>query len=486
MNYTTTAEDIINAVIQDGQVQTTNRGTLLNYVNRVSMRMLRESQWLFLRSEQQLFMTQPDAAQYWIGQGQPPAGCVNTGLELSDIYGVIPDSIYDLTNARRLTQDSQSVLIGYNLRYKDASYRAAQPRTYNYDPNVYGILSLYPPPDNENLFNPIPNSPVCNYVQGGSIATTRTYYTLVTLVDSDGGESVPCYQPSITTVPSGHLLTVNSPTLEVTSASLTAYPYYNVYVSNTTGNSGTFYLQNSAPVPSNTIWTEPLTGIGNNTAPASSINLQNSLGQTYTLGVAPGGQLITTFQSYPSSGFPTYLKDSSNYTWLVSVNDLGEATTTKLYSAVAPQLILSDTTGQNWIVGVSTGGLLTTTTTGELAPSIIQPPQTSTVCPLYGYVVSFYYQKQRLQITASTDILQIPDQYFDVAVAGVNYYANLYTSKGDDINVKAGAWKREFMEGLAQMRRDLRINFRNTDVIMPDPATQYQIGTQSGYSYYAV
>ena len=484
MNYTTTAENIIDAVIQDGQVQTTNRGTLLNYVNRVSLRVLRESQWRFLRSQEQRFMTSPDAAQYWLGPGLTPPGCVSTGLQLSDIYGILPDSVFDLTNSRQLTQDSDSVLIGWNLRYRDASYRAANPRTYKYDPNVYGVLTLYPPPDNNNGYSPVPSSPICNYIQGGSIATTRNYFTYVTLVDSDGGESVPCSQFTNTVVPSGNLLTVDSPTLEVNAANLVAYAYYNIYVG--TSQNGPFYLQNSTPVAANTLWTEALTGVNVNQAPPSFINAVDADANVYTIGVLPGGNIYTQLQTYTGSTFPTYLKDTSNFTWFVSVNTSGNLTTLELYSAVAPQLVLADSTGQNWIVGVNTSGNLTTTATGALAPSIVQPPQSSTISPLYGYVISFHYQRQRLLITASTDILQIPDQYSDVVVAGVNYYANLYTSKGDDINIKANMWKREFMEGLAQMRRDLRINFRNTDVIMPDPATQYQIGTQSGYSFYAV
>lgn len=482
--YTTTAESIINAVIQDGQVQTTNRNTLLGYVNRVNMRMLRESQWRFLRSQEQRFITQPDASAYWVGSGQPPAGCVDTGLELADIYGVLPDSVYDLTNCRQLTQDSQTVTIGWNFRYKDALFRAAHPRSYNYDLNVNGVLNLYPPPDGQNLYNPIPSSPICNWVPGGMLPLTRTYYTYVTLVDSNGGESVPCYRYAITTVPSGHLLTVNSPTLEVAAASTVVYGFYNIYCS--ASPNGPFNKQNSSPVASNTIWTEPVTGVGNNTAPPGSFNAVDLLGNTYTVGVDPTGELTATLQTYVVPSFPTYLADTSGATWLLYVDVTGEVITLQSYSAVAPALVLSDSTGSNWLIEVSTSGILDTTPTGAFAPSIVQPPQTSTITPLNGYVMGFFYQKNRIPITSPSDILQIPDNYFDVVLAGVNYYANLYTSKSDDIGIKAGAWKKEFMEGLAQMRRDLRINFRNTDVIMPDPATQYQIGTQSGYSFYAV
>lgn len=472
--YTTTAEAIIDTVIQDGQIQTTNRPALLGFVNRVSMRMLRESQWLFLRSQEQRFITQPDASSYWLGTGAPPAGCVDTGLDLSDLYAVIPDSVYDLSNARQLAQDSEQVLKGANLRFKDASFRASLPRTYNFDFNLPNVLNLYPPPDNNNTYQPVPNSPVCNWIVGGALPTSRNYYIKVTLVDSNGGESGPSVTYSNIVVPSGHLLTVDPATMDVASANTVQYAFYNVYVAfQPTGN---YYLQNPAPISRAVRWIEPTVGIGNVQAPPQSINVSTPSLLNWTLGVNTIGQLVTTLQSSTGSVPPVYLEDSTHVVWEIDITDSGQLNISPGFSSNVVNLILADIDSQNWIVGVTTSGQLTTTPTGTIEPSTVQPPVSPTIAEMYGYVISFYYQKQRTPITDTSDILQIPDQYFDVIIAGVNYYANMYTSKDQDVNVKAGIWKKEFMDGLAQMRRDLRINFRNTDFISPDPASKRNQG----------
>jgi hypothetical protein len=483
-NYTITAESVINSVIQDGQVQTTNRGALLDYLNRTHLRMLRESQWLFLRSPEQRFITQPDVSSYWLGAGSPPAGCADTGLAISNMASIIPDYVFDLSNARQLTQDSEAVLTGPTLRYKDASYRSSKPRTFRQDYNNPGVLNLYPPPDNNNSYMPLPLSPVCNYSAGGVLAWDRAYFILVTIVDSVGNESVPCLQYSSIIVPSGNLLTVNPPSLDVSSATLVNYGYYNVYVA--TVQSGPFYLQNSIPIGIGEAWTEPPTGVTNTIGPSLAYNMLNTNNVLYAITVLTDGTLKTTSEVGGGAQLPLVLEDSSGAFWQVTIDATGLLLTTLTIGPVSPALYIADTNLNAWQLGVLTDGTLTTTFSGPSsglqlpAPS---PPQVSSLIPLLGYVIAFYYQQERTQITSSTDLLQIPYQYFDVVVAGVNYYANLYTSKADDLNLKAGNWKREFMEGLAQMRRDLRINFRNNDVIMPDPINQYQIGTQSGYSF---
>lgn len=483
-NFTITAESIIDTVIQDGQVQTTNRTQLLNYVNRVSMRMMRESQWLFLRSEEQRFITQPDTSAYWIGSGTPPPGICNTGLNLTDVASIIPDYVFDLTNARKLTQDSQSVLTGPTLRYKDGSYRAAQPRTFRHDYTVPGVINLFPPPDNSNQYQPIPQSPVLSYASGGVIAWNRLFFVEVTIVDSIGNESVPCLQPSEIVVPAGNLLSVQTPSLEIGSASQVEYSFYNVYIS--TSVNGPYYLQNANPIPVGTTWTEALTGFSTTLGPASSFTILAPDGQLFAVTVAVDGTLVTTSELGGTTPGEIILTDSANNTWAVTLDNNGLLIGTEVVAASVPALTLLDVNGNAWLFGVTTLGNITTqeVLVSSYTRPAPPPPQTSNISPLLGYVISFYYMQQRVQITDVTQILQIPYQYFDVVVAGVNYYANLYTAKADDESMKAGAWKREFMEGLAQMRRDLRINFRNSDVISPDPGTQYQIGTQTGYSYY--
>lgn len=484
MSYTTTAESIINSVIQDGQVQTTNRGVLLDYVDRVSQRMLRESQWLFLRSQEQKFMTQPDAAKYWIGMGIPPAGAVATGLDLTDVSSIIPDSVYDLSNGRRLTQDSQAVLTGPVLRFKDGSYRSAQPRTYRYDYNEAGVLKLLPPPDNQNSYQPQPSSPVCNWVAGGMIGFERNYFIMATIVDSAGNESVPCAQYSNIVVPASALLTVQGPGLDVASATTVNYGFFNVYVSVT--SNGTFTKQNLFPLPIGSTWTEPLTGVSSVILPPLTYPMLAITGEAYNLGVDISGNLTTTPIVTGGTINPIYLTDSSGVTWANFVVSNGIFTSYTTTNQTALDLILQDADGIAWHITVNTSGNILATSIGPAVDSLIPgqtPPLTSNLIPLEGYVIAFHYQKQRLPITDPTDVLQIPDNYRDVVVSGVNFYANMYTAKADDLGMKAGAWKKEFMDGLAQMRRDLRINFRNTDVIMPDGISQYEIGTQAGYSY---
>jgi hypothetical protein len=483
-NYTITAGSVIDSVIQDGQVQTTNRTALMDYLNRVHLRMLRESQWIFLRSEEQRFITQPDASDYWIGTGNPPPGCVQTGLNISNIASIIPDYVFDFTNQRQLTQDSTSVLTTATLKFKDGTFRSSQPRTYLHEYNFPGVLHLYPPPDNNNAYTPIPSSPVCNYTAGGVLAWQRNYYILVTIVDSTGNESLPCVQYSNIVVPAGNLLTVDTPELDVSSASLVTYGFYNVYVA--TSLNSPFYLQNSTPIAVGSIWTEPSTGVTDTIGPMLQYNVLNSLDQLFGITVQLTGTLTATSQLGGSIPGSIFLTDTSGQVWEVGLDSLGNLTTTAVVGPHVPGLILSDSAGIAWQLGVLTNGTLFTTNRGPASnfrfPSPL-PPSTSSIAPLLGYVIGFHYQQQRTQITTPTQFLQIPYQYFDVVVAGVNYYANLYTSKADDLGVKIGVWKKEFMEGLAQMRRDLRINFRNNDVILSDPATQYQIGTQSGYSF---
>ncbi len=99
-----------------------------------------------------------------------------------------------------------------------------------------------------------------------------------------------------------------------------------------------------------------------------------------------------------------------------------------------------------------------------------------------AYVIQFRYYRKRNPIVNPTDVLQIPYMYKDIVIAGVNYLANLYMNRNDGVqpSAKSSIWKRDFEQGLAQIRRDLRINYRKTDFISPDPASQYVVGNQQG------
>jgi hypothetical protein len=193
---------------------------------------------------------------------------------------------------------------------------------------------------------------------------------------------------------------------------------------------------------------------------------------------------VLTAQNVGNAPASLLLTDASGGSHLLQVDNNGNLWTTPASGAAVAPTWLTDSTNNVWKLAVDTNGLLSTVFLGPVSGFSIpsnNPPTVSSLTPLYGYVMSFRYQQERVTITDSSDLLQVPFQYYDVVVAGVNYYANLYTAKSEDLEFKASAWKKEFLDGLAQIRRDLRVNFRNTDVIMPDSVTQYQIHGNSWY-----
>src|ERR1700675_2046402 len=102
---TTTAQTIINSTAQDARQTlsatdpTNGQLTMLDYVSRISLEMLRASRWVFLLSTPQQFMTQLGVINYWIGPiGSAPPGTYDTGLNISNLRIVKPKSVYDRSN----------------------------------------------------------------------------------------------------------------------------------------------------------------------------------------------------------------------------------------------------------------------------------------------------------------------------------------------------------------------------------------------------
>lgn len=372
--YNTTAEDIINAVIQDAQILATNRNAILDYVNRVCQRILRDTQWCFLRSQPQRFITQPGATDYYLGSGAPPAGSIPTGLNLTDVWSVWTDTVFDRTHNTQLMMNAASAMNSVSLSFKDGTWRAAPPRSFKYEIINPNVLSLYPIPDNANTYQPVPVSPICTTDAQGTLAS-RVYYVYATFVDDQGNESSGSTVPTVIYLPQHTTLVASSPLAEVASASQVNYSHWNCYVG-TTPTSAT--LQNTSPIAVGTPYSE-----------------------------ATSGQVTGT------ASLPT-------------VNNLD---------------------------------------------------------PMLGYVIEFRYYKQRQPINSIADVLQIPDYYADVVIAGCNFYYNLYMDKASD-REKAMIWKGEWLDGIKQIRKDLNISFRNTDFISPDPASQISqaIGS-NGYAY---
>lgn len=474
-DYTTTAASIIQSVINDGQVQTTNRTLLLDYVNRVQQKILRETQWLFLRSEVQRFITQPGVTDYYIGPvGAAATTAVDTTLNLLDIENVRGDTVYDVTNRKHLPFDTENRLATSQLRFEDGQYRSGRPLTHNTAYSVPNVINIYPSPDNANLYQPVPTTPVCTYIQGGFLSN-RLVYTTATLVDTFGNESSPAPRANITGIPYGNLLFAEPPKLDIASASNILYNRWNLYA----GYSSTsMTLQTANPLSLATPFTEPTTGISSTILPPTFYLVSSPNATTWQLGVTSGGNLTTTQVTSTGQIPPLALSDSSGNTWVITVNNTGLYVTTEITGGggftPVPAIFLKSPDLNYWKVTILTSGLLQTTFQGSSAGTAGPPlPIKNNLTPLYGYVIEFRYQMHRQFITDPANILQVPDKYRDVVIAGVNFYANMYTAQQSDLNVKTMAWRNEFSLGLANIRRDLQINHKTSDVVLPDPASQY-------------
>jgi len=264
--YTTQAGNIIDACIQDSQRMTTNRDAMLDWVNRVQQRILRESQWQFLLSETQRYITQPGALKYWIGNGNAPAGTVDTGLQLNDVWSIPNDRVFDGSNWRQLQPDEKKVLNSPAYSYQDTSPRYDRPRSFLYEITNPGVMGIFPAPDNQNIYKPVPLPPHATLIAGGSLPN-RTYYLGATFVDSEGNEGTLSTQPTIVFIPAGYLLVAAQPLPEVSSAAKVNYNQWNLYVSSVSPTN--MLKQNSVPLTGT--FTEPTSGlIGGVLAPGSS------------------------------------------------------------------------------------------------------------------------------------------------------------------------------------------------------------------------
>ena len=485
------AQDIVNAVIQDSQNQTTNRTALYDYVDRIHQRILRESQWRFLLSDPQAFATMPGVSSYTLVSGAAPAGSFQTPLGLTDFNNIAPGSVFDLSTWTKIEEDSDSSTTLNYILNRDGSLRTGQPRTYSNSLSNPGTISLKPAPDAQNLYYPIPETPVVTYAPASGCALpNRIYYGVVTFVDSLSGESVRSNIPFVIAIPAGCVLTVESPAAPLggISGEQASYGFWNVYVGY---SQGSWYRQNSSPLFIGASWTESVSGINTGALPVpSALYLPSSTASI--LSITPAGFLTTT-TSAEASPLPAFwaLKDSSNNLWQINTNSSGQLQATNVtgFAEAGPvlnQVLLTDTGGiSTWSITINPSGTLSATLYST-PPSTValnsQPPATSSIQPLNAYIIQFRYYKIRNPIANPTDVLQIPYMYKDIVIAGVNYLANLYMNRNDssEPSAKVNIWKRDFEQGLAQIRRDLRINYRKTDFIVPDPVSQYVVGNQQG------
>lgn len=82
------------------------------------------------------------------------------------------------------------------------------------------------------------------------------------------------------------------------------------------------------------------------------------------------------------------------------------------------------------------------------------------------YTIEFRYYQKRTPITSLSTVLQIPDDYQDVVIAGVNAMACQFLKKFDE----AGPWQQSYQDGKRQMIRDANL-FPREDFIRPDYVT---------------
>lgn len=117
---------------------------------------------------------------------------------------------------------------------------------------------------------------------------------------------------------------------------------------------------------------------------------------------------------------------------------------------IAPVLV-----GTNWTE--PTTGL---TTTGPM------PPTQSTIAQMGGYIIGFRYYKTRLSLSSLTDVLQVPEDYDDIIVQGVQYLAWKLLGKA----AEAQASQQAYRSGLTEMVWDKNL-FPDNDFIRPDGGT---------------
>lgn len=368
---TTTAQAVMNAVSQDvrNQISTVTQpdaSVLLDYVNRVSLDMLKVSKWWFLLSPVQQFMTEMGVTNYWIGAiGQNPLGSVDTQLNLTDVRNIKAKSVVDRTNFRPLGQINEQPLSA-KLSYADGTQRPGRPSVYRQDEANSNILNIYPAPDNQAFYSPQPESPICQITPGGSLSN-RVYFVTTTLVDSLGGESTAPYATEIF-VPANYLLVVTPPVEPVgSSADGILYNRFNVYAASAGSSDSTYIYYNQTTLQASNVstsatWTEPLTGL---------------------------------------------------------------------------------------------------TTIG------VNPPSTNGVKPIEGYIIEFRYFRQIAQITNAGQVLQVPDDYKHVMIAGVNSLAFQYLFRGQE----AQLWEARFQNGCAKIVRDLNFMNKTGDYFGPDAAS---------------
>lgn len=359
----TTIQQIVTSTTTDIMNQIgVNHPILLDYCNRINYDMLRATKWDFLLADVQSFITRQGVTAYWIGaQGQAPAGCYDTGLNLTNLKWIQHGSVYDRSNF--LTIGSVAEMpVSAVLSYTDGTSRPGRPCVYRNNVDTPYILNIFPAPDQQNNQAPQPEPVLVTTTVGGALSA-RTYNLVATFVDALGNESTA---PDYTTplyIAANSLATAYSPKLIVpTNDAGVPYSSWNVYASATNTVPQNATKQNVSPIAIGTNWTEPTSGL---------------------------------------------------------------------------------------------------TTTGQTPPS-------DNLCATYnGYIIQFRYYELEIPVTSFSQTIQIPDRYSDIMVAGVNWLALKFLSRGQE----AMEWFMTYKQGLISMVRDRNQQNRFADYVSPDPSS---------------
>lgn len=129
-------------------------------------------------------------------------------------------------------------------------------------------------------------------------------------------------------------------------------------------------------------------------------------------------------------------------------------------------------TVQNSATAINIGTNFTEDVTGITSTGAAWPT-TNNLEELGGYIIEFRYWKQRIVLTAVGDILQVPDVYKDIIIAGVNeYLANwLVETEGQAYSALREEWKARYRNGLTEIIKDFNLFPKGADFIGPDRAT---------------
>lgn len=273
---TTTAEEIVNRAGQEVRnvldpANANDQVIFLDYINRIQLQMLRASRWQFQWSDVIYFSTERGQTDYYIGPvGQALPGQVDTLLDLNDVDFILRNSVFDITNNRTLFKKDERPYSSA-LSFQDGQFRTGRPLAWRNDLLQPNVIQLYPASDNQNSYRPVPQTPYVSQSASATVLADRTYFTVVTLLDSFGNESVPCAREAWTKVEAGNVITVHSPFLPYNITSSDAsYTQWNVYGGTV---SGSWVKQNASPINIATDWTEPDAGLISGAAPPTVNNL---------------------------------------------------------------------------------------------------------------------------------------------------------------------------------------------------------------------